>query len=77
MEVYFSILSTLQSLHILRTNVSVINTCFTSKASFRISEVYILFLFMSHHHNSGKNHNIKIDNKSFKNVAKLKHWELQ
>jgi hypothetical protein len=32
------------------------------------------YLFMSHHHNGGHNHNVTTANKSFENVAKLKAW---
>ena len=31
--------------------------------------------FMSHEQNGGKNHNIKIGNKSFKRVEQFKYWE--
>jgi hypothetical protein len=31
------------------------------------------YVFMSHHKNAGQNHNIKVANISFENVAKFKH----
>jgi len=32
-------------------------------------------MFMSHEQNRGKNHNIKIGNKSFERVEQFKYWE--
>jgi hypothetical protein len=33
-------------------------------------------MLLSHHHNAGQNHNIKIDNRSFENVAKFRYLRM-
>jgi hypothetical protein len=33
------------------------------------------YIFITYHQNAGQNHNIKLDNKSFKKVAKFKYLE--
>jgi hypothetical protein len=32
-------------------------------------------MLLSHHPNEGQNHDIKIANRSFENVAQFKYWE--
>jgi hypothetical protein len=32
------------------------------------------YMLLSHHQNAGQNHNIKIANRSFENVARFKYW---